>query len=66
MAGTSRASPPMYFPPTTFTLPDVVTCAGLVVVAYDQYSHPTQPEGPIVTSIARQPSLPLGLRKPTP
>lgn len=37
MATTPRTSPSMYFPPTTFLLPDVVTCANLVVVAYDQY-----------------------------
>jgi triacylglycerol lipase len=32
-----RTSPPMYFPPATFVLADVVTCANLVEVAYDQY-----------------------------
>lgn len=32
-----RTSPPMYFPPSTFVLDDVVTCANLVAVAYDQY-----------------------------
>lgn len=37
MAGASRTSPPMYFPPSTFVLADVVTCANLVAVAYDQY-----------------------------
>ena len=37
MAMTSRTSPPMYFPPSPFVLADVVTCATLVGVAYDQY-----------------------------
>jgi triacylglycerol lipase len=37
MALTPRISPPMYFPPAPFALADVVTCATLVGVAYDQY-----------------------------
>jgi triacylglycerol lipase len=37
MATAPRTSPPMYFPPSPFALADVVTCANLVAVAYDQY-----------------------------
>ncbi|MGH6692328.1 MAG: lipase family protein [Gammaproteobacteria bacterium] len=37
MAGATRTSLPMYFPPSSFVLADVVTCANLVAVAYDQY-----------------------------
>jgi hypothetical protein len=29
----------MYLPPAPFSLPDAITCAGLVDVAYDQYAQ---------------------------
>jgi triacylglycerol lipase len=36
---TPRSSPPMYFPVAPFALADVVTCATLVDIAYDQYTQ---------------------------
>jgi hypothetical protein len=36
----------MYFPPTTFALADVVTCANLVETAYDQYCQWEQQGSP--------------------
>ena len=37
MATIPRTSLPMYLPPSPFALADVVTCASLVVVAYDRH-----------------------------
>ena len=39
MASTPRGSLPMYFPGAPFALSDVVNCAALVDVAYDQYTQ---------------------------
>ena len=39
MVTTLRTSPPMYVPPAPFVLADVVTCANLVEVAYEQYGQ---------------------------
>jgi triacylglycerol lipase len=36
---TPRSSPPMYFPVAPFALADVMTCATLVDIAYDQYTQ---------------------------
>lgn len=39
MPGTPRGSQPMFFPAAPFALADVVSCATLVDIAYDQYTQ---------------------------
>jgi triacylglycerol lipase len=56
MQATPRGSRPMYFPAAPFALADVVKCAALVDIAYDQYTQWDQQNYPSKANFVWTPS----------